>query len=114
MVACENNSAPLSPVSSVSSAGALEVLAHEQRIFKASHLHSFLVNCKSKGYFVVGTHLEHDSISLSQVPRKTPLVVVIGNEGAGLRSSILKCCDKSIRYNRVSILVPQFMSSCDS
>ncbi len=97
VVTCENNAAPLSPVSSVASAGALEVLASEGRIFKAAHLHSFLIDCRTKGWFVAGTHLQPDSVSPEDLPKGVPTVYVIGNEGHGLRPTVLKCCDKSVR-----------------
>jgi 21S rRNA (GM2251-2'-O)-methyltransferase len=81
----------------VSSSGALEVLAKEGKLYRSDQLHTFLMNCRSKGWLVLGTHLEVESLSMNDLPRGQPMLVVIGNEGKGLRSSILKCCESSIR-----------------
>ena len=46
---------------------------------------------------VVGTDLGTQSVSLFDVPRTTPTILVLGNEGHGIRTNILRRCTHLVR-----------------
>jgi len=46
---------------------------------------------------VVGAALEGNTIGISDVPLSKPTVVVLGNEGHGIRTNILKRCTHLLR-----------------
>lgn len=51
---------------------------------------------KERGMVCYATNLDSSSISLSQVQPTKPYVVVVGNEGNGIRKEVIDCCDTSI------------------
>lgn len=46
---------------------------------------------------MVGTDLSEKSISLYDVPRTVPTILVLGNEGHGIRTNILRRCTHLIK-----------------
>jgi len=46
---------------------------------------------------VVGTDLSPKSVSLYEVPRTVPTVLVLGNEGHGIRTNVLRRCTHLVR-----------------
>lgn len=46
---------------------------------------------------VVGTDLSPKSVSLYEVPRSVPTILVLGNEGHGIRTNILRRCTHLVR-----------------
>ncbi|MDH4225050.1 MAG: 23S rRNA (guanosine(2251)-2'-O)-methyltransferase RlmB [Deltaproteobacteria bacterium] len=88
LVLPRRHSAPLSPAASKASAGALEILP----IYEAANLARFLELWRKNGYSVVGAVMEGDT-PLDRFEPDGPLVVVLGNEGRGLRPLVEKSCD---------------------
>lgn len=88
LVAPRHHSAPLSPVVSKASAGYLESFP----IYTVANLARFLASCRKKGYWIAGA-AEDGETPLHEFERDRPLVVVLGNEGRGLRPLVRKQCD---------------------
>lgn len=98
VVSCAKNSAPLSPVASKASAGALE----EMEVFEAKNMPKFLAKSKENGFHVVGASLTSGRFDttlwpLQEFERRGPTVLVLGNEGTGLRTNVLQQCDDLVR-----------------
>ena len=86
------NCAPLSPLVSKASAGALEY--YHPQIRQVPKVGAFLDILKPEGYKIVatGTSSEKETVNLSA--DKT--LVILGNEGDGLRQSILDRCNRTV------------------
>eukprot|EP01039_Chlorochromonas_danica_P004783 gene4783-5243_t len=95
VVACAKNSAPLSAIVSKASAGAMEVMP----VYSSRNLMRFLDGAKDQGWQVVGTHLGPQSIPLAQLPLTQPTVLVLGNEGHGMRTNIVNRCSHLVRID---------------
>jgi 21S rRNA (GM2251-2'-O)-methyltransferase len=97
VILCAKNSAPLSPVVSKASAGAMEV-AH---IASTTNMMRFLDASKENGWQIVGTALEGSTLPLgsSAVEFNKPTVLVLGNEGHGLRTNVMRRCDVLIKLS---------------
>lgn len=98
VVSCAKNSAPPSPVASKASAGALE----EIELYDARNLVNFLTN--SKPHFkVVGAAIDagpkrkRSVATLRNFRLEQPTIVVLGNEGTGLRTNIIDVCDDLLK-----------------
>jgi 23S rRNA (guanosine2251-2'-O)-methyltransferase len=101
MVIGKHRSAALNAVVSKTAAGA----DHWMPMAQATNLTHALELCKAAGFWIVGTACEGTGIdakgySTSVKPQhyatidyNAPIVVVMGNEGEGLRPTILKHCD---------------------
>ncbi len=83
----KRNSAPLSPVVSKASAGAIEHVA----IAKVSNLSNTIKDLKEKGVWVVGC--EADGQEYTSIDFDMPLAVVLGSEGDGISELVKKNCD---------------------
>jgi 23S rRNA (guanosine2251-2'-O)-methyltransferase len=88
LVIPRHHAAPLSPAASKASAGELETFP----VFEATNLARFLDACKERGYWVAGTVVSGGD-PLSGFRRDTPVVLVLGNEGRGLRPLVERHCD---------------------
>lgn len=93
VVVCAKNSSPLSAVTSKASAGALELMT----VYNAKNMMRFLDNCKTNGWQVVGTAVEDNAISMAELPLDKPTVLVLGNEGHGIRTNMLRRCDHLVK-----------------
>lgn len=98
VVSCAKNSAPLSPVASKASAGAVE----EFQIYEARNLVTFLKN--SKPHFKVvgaaihpGKRKQRAVTNLRDFRLDQPTILVLGSEGTGLRTNILDACDDLLK-----------------
>lgn len=83
----KRHSAPLSPVVSRSSAGAIEHLA----IAKVSNLNNTIKELKEQGLWIVGCEAGgqlYDTIGFDM-----PVAVVLGSEGEGISELVKKNCD---------------------
>ena len=49
---------------------------------------------------MVGTDLSPKSVSLYEVPRTVPTILVLGNEGHGIRTNILRRCTHLVRLGQ--------------
>lgn len=97
IVICAKNSAPLSPTVSKASAGAVELVT----IYSTNNLMKFLDKSVENGWQVVGTDLGETSIPLEDYStNQKPTIVVLGNEGHGIRTNILKRCNTLIKISK--------------
>lgn len=88
VVVCAKNSAPLSAVVSKASAGSLEVM--ELRYCK--NMMQFLEASAENGWRVVGGSVSHKAVALNEVSPGRPTILVLGNEGTGLRPLVERSC----------------------
>ncbi|GIT70586.1 MAG: hypothetical protein Ct9H300mP28_04000 [Pseudomonadota bacterium] len=88
VVVSKDHSCGLTPVVSKSSSGVAEWLP----VISAQTSQGFFRNKKTEGYWIVGL-TEESNQSVSQLVRDNPLVLVLGNEGRGIRPLIRKQCD---------------------
>ena len=97
VVLSKNHSCGLTPVVSKSSSGVSEWLT----VIPMTNITRFLQKQKSEGYWIVGL-AEESNQSLSKLEMGKPLILVLGNEGRGIRPLIRKQCDwlVSITGNR--------------
>lgn len=88
MVLPRHHASPLSPAACKASAGHLETFP----VYSVANLARFLVNCRKAGFWVAGTSAQGET-ELHKFNRDRALVVVLGNEGRGLRPLVSKLCD---------------------
>ncbi|KAG9327513.1 hypothetical protein KVV02_000462 [Mortierella alpina] len=106
VVVCHKNSAPFSGVVAKASAGALEA----RPTYGVSSLQKFIKQSQENGWHVVGAHATHGS--KRSRPLHTwpdtgvdqPTILVMGNEGNGLRKQIMDLCDSFIQVPSMSTL----------
>lgn len=92
VVTCAKNSSGLTATVSKASAGALEVM----RVHSAANMMRFLRRSRENGWRIVGTSVSERSMALQDLnsgPSAPPTVVVLGNEGRGVRTNVLRECD---------------------
>jgi 21S rRNA (GM2251-2'-O)-methyltransferase len=75
-------------VVSKASSGALEF----SPVFNTRNMPKFLCESALRGWRVVGTSLGESSIPLSELEGGIPTVLVLGNEGFGLRTMVQRAC----------------------
>lgn len=83
-----SRSADITPVVHKVSCGASEVLP----IFRVANLKREVEAMKEKGLWVVGGAGE-ESVSLYSLDLRGGLVMIVGNEGEGIRFGLRECCD---------------------
>jgi 21S rRNA (GM2251-2'-O)-methyltransferase len=131
---CDRNSAPLNGVVSKTSSGAMEWLLAGGRLLITQHLASLLsslhesdsipstntpwrvIGCSSfaapqgmtarDGSVASKQNQQPVAVSFYDLRRNVPTVLVLGNEGKGLRKSVLSACTHTVA-------VPMFSSLCD-
>ncbi|KAI9330088.1 Alpha/beta knot methyltransferase [Obelidium mucronatum] len=91
------SSSPLSPTVSKASAGALESY---ETLYGTKNLASFLSECKRAGWTIYGTDISQPSKRVvscwSKPPVDSPVILVMGSEGEGLRKVVANKCDKHL------------------
>lgn len=92
IITLRNHSAPLSPSVSKASAGALEYFP----IIEVTNLSDTLLKLKKEGFYILGSTLSTDSVRFKQLPLTEAMVLVMGNEGQGLRRLTEKRCDELV------------------
>lgn len=98
----QRRSAGVTAVAMKTSAGALAHLPVAQVV----NLARAIEQMKAAGCWLVGVDAEGESV-YTAIDYRTPLAIVLGHEGEGLRSSTLKACDFRVRVpmqGRVSSL----------
>ncbi|CAH8356099.1 unnamed protein product [Eruca vesicaria subsp. sativa] len=95
VVVCAKNSAPLSAVVSKASAGSLEVM--ELRYCK--NMMQFLEASAENGWRVVGGSVSPKAVALNEVLPGRPTILVLGNEGTGLRPLVERSCTDLVRIS---------------
>lgn len=98
VVLSKKESCKLTPTVSHISAGAVEYL----NLFRAGSMVQFLEECGDNGWHTVATvcrdendserALQHDVLSLDSMRACVPTVLVLGNEGGGVRRSVQDVC----------------------
>jgi len=92
LITLKKNSAPLSVTVSKASAGALEYFP----VIEVTNLSETLQRLKREGYSVAGATMGENSIPFQELPKTDWMVLVLGNEGQGLRRLTEKRCDTLI------------------
>ena len=92
------NSCPLSPVASKASAGAMELMS----VHATRNLVRTLEDARDSGWRVVGAALER-SVEPAALNNVQPTVLVLGSEGHGLRTNVLRACTDLVRIPRGSM-----------
>ena len=90
VVVCAKNSAPLSPVVSKASSGAMETI----KVYQTNAMHKFLAKCVDDGFNVIGLANQSGADSVSDLSLNQPTVLVVGNEGSGLRTNVRRACSR--------------------
>ena len=93
VVVCAKNSAPLSPVVSKASSGALE----RMDVRSVGVMPRFLRRCVEEGWDVFGADNAPGAEDVTTISVAKPSVVVVGNEGAGLRTNVRRACNRVVR-----------------
>lgn len=88
LITTRRHRAPFSAAASKASAGTLE----DFPVFEAANLSRFLQDAKKRGYWIAGATAEKGQ-SLPSFQRETPLVLVMGSEGSGIRPLVDAQCD---------------------
>lgn len=97
VLTCHRNSAPLSGVVSKASAGAMEILT----VYSARNLPRTLQSAREQGWAVYGAAAGSDAVSCRGLRSKKPTVLVVGNEGRGLRTNVRQQCDLFVQVDYV-------------
>lgn len=93
VVCCAKNSAPFNATVSKASAGAMEA----QIVHQTGVMHRFLAKARDEGWDVVGAAAEEARAEVvSQFDVRAPTVLVMGNEGSGLRTNVRRACNRLI------------------
>lgn len=91
MILPTHHSSPITSVAIKTGAGAFEYLA----VSKVTNLHRTLERAKDAGFWIIGT--DADATHAYTAPLyDRPVVLLIGGEGSGMRSSTRKACDAII------------------
>jgi 21S rRNA (GM2251-2'-O)-methyltransferase len=88
VVVCAKNSAPLSGVVSKASAGALEVM----EVQSCRNMVKFLDMSVQNGWRAVGASFESQAHAVRDLAPGLPTILVLGNEGRGLRTNVRRVC----------------------
>lgn len=92
VVVCAKNSAPLSGVVSKASAGALEVM----EIQSCRNMMKFLDTSVQNGWRAVGASSEPRALPIQELEPGLPTILVLGNEGRGLRTNVKRSCTELV------------------
>jgi 21S rRNA (GM2251-2'-O)-methyltransferase len=92
VVVCSRNSAPLSPVVSKASSGAMELLP----VHACANMPTFLATSAANGWDVLGADVGPGADDCAQVRVTRPTVLVLGSEGKGLRTNVRRECAKLV------------------
>ena len=92
LILTERNSSPINSFAIKASAGALNKLP----VARVTNLATELSNLKEHGFWVVGTEIETDTEYTDDI-YDSPIVLVIGSEGKGIRPRVRKVCDHLVK-----------------
>lgn len=93
VVICSKNSSPLSPVASKASSGAMEAVGINQ----VRNMMRFLEKSAENGWEILGTSLDSNSVDIRHLEVRKPVILVLGNEGHGLRTLVQRQCHRFLR-----------------
>ena len=101
VVLCAKNSAPLSPVVSKASSGAAE--ARETYAARGA-MSAFLDRASRDGWAVVGAAADsRDAKDVGEMEVTGPTVLVVGNEGRGLRTNVRRACGSMVKIDGAAL-----------
>jgi len=89
----ERNSSPITPATIKVSEGALEYIP----VVTVVNLNQALETLKKAGYWIIGTKMEASKKYYDTNIYNSPIAIVIGNEGTGIRQSVANHCDDFIK-----------------
>lgn len=95
VLTCHRNSAPLSPVVSKASAGAMEAMP----VHSAQNLPRTLAAAAAAGWQVIGATSDPTSINCLDMSVTQPTLLVLGNEGVGLRTTVRNVCQELVKID---------------
>ena len=95
VVVCSKNSAPLSPTVSKASSGAME----HMEVFSTDNMMKFMDKSKENGWQVVGAALDDNSVNLRDLALDKPTILILGNEGHGIRTNVLRRCTHLVKIS---------------
>lgn len=95
VLTCSRNSAPLSPVVSKASAGAMEAMP----VYSAQNLPRTLASAAASGWQVVGATSDPSSVNCLDITVRQPTLLVLGNEGVGLRTTVRNVCQTLVKVD---------------
>lgn len=88
-----NNQAPLNPLVSKTSLGAVENV----NIFKVTNLSNTIDKLKQHGYWIYASTLNNKSIDLDQIKFDKKTVIIIGNEDKGISKLLIDKSDFNVK-----------------
>ena len=92
VVCCAKNSAPFNATVSKASAGAMEA----QIVHQTGVMHRFLAKARDEGWDVVGAAADARAENVSDFVVSAPTLLVMGNEGSGLRTNVRRACNRLV------------------
>ncbi len=92
IILSERDSVPVTPTAIKISAGALEHIP----VCKVSNLVQAFEKLKENGFWLIGTDMDA-RLNYYDYNYNSPIVIVIGSEGKGIRPSTLKHCDTVVK-----------------
>ncbi len=92
----ERNSAPINSFAVKASAGALTKIP----VARVTNLATELSNLKEHGFWIVGTEVDTDTNYTDNI-YDSPIVLVIGSEGKGMRPRVRNVCDHLVKIPMV-------------
>jgi tRNA(Leu) C34 or U34 (ribose-2'-O)-methylase TrmL len=93
VLASEKNCAPLSPAASKASAGCLETM----HVYDSDNLANTLATAANDGWLVLGADGSADAVDCRSVGCSRPTLLVMGNEGIGLRTNVRRACTALVK-----------------
>ena len=107
VLTCHRNSAPLSPVVSKASAGAMEAMS----VHSAQNLPRTLAAAAAAGWQVIGATSDPTSVNCLDVSVRQPTLLVLGNEGVGLRTTVRNVCQTLLSIDTGHVTDPDSVDS---
>ncbi|KAL3133142.1 hypothetical protein ABBQ38_007036 [Trebouxia sp. C0009 RCD-2024] len=107
VLTCHRNSAPLSPVVSKASAGAMEAMP----VHSAQNLPRTLAAAAAAGWQVIGATSDPTSMNCLDVSMTQPTLLVLGNEGVGLRTTVRNVCQALVKIDTGHVTDPDSVDS---
>lgn len=92
VVVTKHNSAPINDTVSKISAGGLQAI----KVSQVVNLAQFIESAKKEGFFVIGAELNPKAKPYTKVDYTGPILIVVGNEEAGIRQLTSKNCDELV------------------
>lgn len=93
ILTCKRNSSPLTGVVSKASSGAMELMP----VHSCKSLPATLAEARNRGWTVVGAAAIADAVDCYSYQPSGPVILVMGNEGYGLRTTVTQQCDVMLR-----------------